>query len=192
MEIKRVLKYGSSIYLKHSSRQICNVLPLMNKHFIYKNLIIWISNSQAHPKENYDSYYEVIYLYSKGKTETFNKRAEFRAKPPNYWSGEGKEFIGLLTNCWYDIKKVLAGCLKKTEGGSKNNLKLHPCSMPEALARRAIKVSSREGDIVLDPFMGSGTTAVACKMLNRKFIGFEIDPEYYKMARWRLAMTGRP
>ena len=47
--------------------------------------------------------------------------------------------------------------------------------------------ASKEGDIVLDAFVGSGTTAVACKQLGRKFIGFEISPEYCKIAEKRLA-----
>jgi DNA modification methylase len=49
-----------------------------------------------------------------------------------------------------------------------------------------IKVSSNKNDLVLDPFMGSGTTAVASKLLNRNFIGFELNKEYLKMAEGRL------
>lgn len=52
-----------------------------------------------------------------------------------------------------------------------------------------IKVNSKQGEIILDPFMGSGTTAVACKELNRKWVGFEIDPEYVKIAEERLRDT---
>jgi len=53
---------------------------------------------------------------------------------------------------------------------------------------KLIKVSTKEGDTVLDPFMGSGTTGVACKLLNRNFIGIEIMPEYFKIAKKRLNM----
>ena len=49
-----------------------------------------------------------------------------------------------------------------------------------------ITLGSRENDLVLDPFMGSGTTAIACRILNRKFIGFELNPEYHKIAEARL------
>ena len=55
------------------------------------------------------------------------------------------------------------------------------------LPENFIKISTNENDVVLDPFMGSGTTAVACKKLNRRFIGFEINPEYCKIAEKRLA-----
>lgn len=62
----------------------------------------------------------------------------------------------------------------------------HPTEKPLELIRRMIKVSSKPGDLVLDPFMGSGTTAVACKQLGRQFLGFERDLEYLKMAEERL------
>ncbi len=62
----------------------------------------------------------------------------------------------------------------------------HPTQKPEKLFRRMIQASSNEGDIVLDIFSGSGTFAFACKSLKRKFIGFEIDPEYVKISNKRL------
>lgn len=189
-ELKRVLKLSGSLYFKHSSKQIGKILPLLSCFFTFRNLIIWISNSMAHPYRNYDSYYEPIYFYTKTIKYTFNKKAEFREKPKNYWSGSGKEFVGILCNCWYDIKKVQAGCLKKTEGGTVGNKKLHPCSMPVRLAERAIKVSSNPGDLVLDPFMGSGTTGIACKRLGRNFIGIELDKKYFELAQNRVNEEG--
>ena len=62
----------------------------------------------------------------------------------------------------------------------------HPTQKPEKLFRRIIKASSNEGDLVLDCFMGSGTTAFACKSLNRNFIGFEISKEYCDIINKRL------
>ena len=62
----------------------------------------------------------------------------------------------------------------------------HPTIKPLELVKRHIKNSTNENDLVLDPFMGSGTTAVACKELGRNFIGFEIDEKYHKIAVDRL------
>ncbi len=62
----------------------------------------------------------------------------------------------------------------------------HPTEKPLPLIELIVRVSSNEGELVLDPFMGSGTTAVACKDLDRNFLGFELEPEYIKMARARL------
>ena len=64
---------------------------------------------------------------------------------------------------------------------------LHSCQKPEKLIRILLNQYSNENDVVFDPFMGSGTTAVACKQLNRNFIGFEISQEYVDIANKRLA-----
>jgi len=63
---------------------------------------------------------------------------------------------------------------------------INPCVKPIKLMSYLVTLGSREGDVVLDPFIGSGTTAIACRMLSRKFIGYEIDKEYYDIARARL------
>lgn len=63
---------------------------------------------------------------------------------------------------------------------------LHPTIKPLELVKRHIKHSTKEGDIVLDCFAGSGTTLKACKDLNRQYIGFEINEKYYNIAKDRL------
>lgn len=63
---------------------------------------------------------------------------------------------------------------------------VHPAEKPVDLIKRFIRVSSKENDIILDPFLGSGTTAVAAKDLNRRYIGYEIDSEYFYIAKERL------
>lgn len=65
----------------------------------------------------------------------------------------------------------------------------HPTIKPLEMTERFIRNSSREGEVVLDPFMGSGTTGAACKRLNRKFIGMEINEQFYNMAKMRIAET---
>ena len=64
--------------------------------------------------------------------------------------------------------------------------RLHPAPFPEQLAQDHIISWSNEGDIVLDPFMGSGTTAIACINTNRKYIGFELDKHYCDIANERI------
>jgi len=66
---------------------------------------------------------------------------------------------------------------------------LHPTQKPIKLLQRIIKASSNQGDLILDPFMGSGTTAVACKQTDRRFIGIEISQEYVDIANKRLKQT---
>lgn len=71
-------------------------------------------------------------------------------------------------------------------GFRKDERKVHEAQKPLSLIEMLIKLTTREGHVVLDPFMGSGTTAVAAKRLHRHFIGFEIKPEYYHNANNRL------
>lgn len=73
----------------------------------------------------------------------------------------------------------------KTAGGKR----VHPTQKPEWLLERIILATSNPGDIIFDPFMGSGTTAVVAKKLNRSFLGTEINPTYYKTALERLEKT---
>ena len=62
----------------------------------------------------------------------------------------------------------------------------HPTEKPEILIEWLVKIGSNEEDVILDPFIGSGTTAIACLKLNRKFIGIEKEDEYIKIANARI------
>ena len=62
----------------------------------------------------------------------------------------------------------------------------HPTEKPEKLLERILLIGSKDDDIVLDPFMGSGTTGVVAKRLNRDFIGIEIDNEFFQVAKKRI------
>ncbi len=62
----------------------------------------------------------------------------------------------------------------------------HPAVYPTYIVQELIKLLSKEGDIVLDPFCGSGTTCIAAKTLNRNYLGIEINPEYVALANERL------
>ena len=84
---------------------------------------------------------------------------------------------------------------KLTHGGCMNvlnfkpvrgNNKLHSCEKPIELIKYLIEASSKEADVIIDPFMGSATTAMACAALNRNFVGCEIDKEYYEAAKRRF------
>ena len=74
--------------------------------------------------------------------------------------------------------------LFRSVGGEAND---HPAPMHETLARDVVATWSSPGDVVLDPFSGSGTTAKAAKELGRRFLGLEINPEYCAIAERRIA-----
>jgi site-specific DNA-methyltransferase (adenine-specific) len=84
----------------------------------------------------------------------------------------------------YDCKDGLRypkSILKHAPIGGNDKKNIHPTQKPEMLIEWIVKSSSKEGDLVLDSFSGSGTTAVVCKRLRRNFIGFEKDKKYYKV-----------
>ncbi|OQB01609.1 MAG: Modification methylase DpnIIB [Parcubacteria group bacterium ADurb.Bin216] len=73
-----------------------------------------------------------------------------------------------------------------SEGRNTKYRNIHPTVKPLALMEYLVKLVSREGQVVLDPFMGSGTTGMACKRLGREFIGIEMMPDYMEIAKARI------
>jgi len=77
---------------------------------------------------------------------------------------------------WYE-----SACVNKKEKSVGN----HPTQKPLALLERIITATTKEGDIVLDPFNGAGTSGIACAKLNRKYVGIELDKEYLEISKRR-------
>lgn len=140
----------------------------------------------------YTNCFEFMFVFSKGTPKTFNPIREKTVR-------HGKEM--LVHNKGADgVNKKILKELKKEKtknniwsyavgfGGSTNDKIAfqHPAIFPEKLAEDHILSWSNEGDIILDPFMGSGTTGKACKRLNRNFIGIELDLNYYMIAQERI------
>jgi site-specific DNA-methyltransferase (adenine-specific) len=113
------------------------------------------------------------------RTETGKERVKYEFHA-NTKSSNYKPFTGKVT----EIKppERLPSSIQKfnTEVG------LHPTQKPTELLKYLIKTYSNEGDLILDPFMGSGTTLIAAQQLNRKWIGIEINPDYVQLAKKRL------
>ena len=89
----------------------------------------------------------------------------------------------------YDTAKMINGGKQMRnlwEINAQRHVTKHPTEKPEILLERIILLGSKQGDTILDPFTGSGTTGVVAKRLNRNFIGFEISSEYFEMAQNRI------
>jgi DNA modification methylase len=99
---------------------------------------------------------------------------------------EEKNNRKLMGNANNTAEKASKGFERFDTLPAKNN---HPTVKPIALMEYLVKMVSREGQVVLDPFMGSGTTGMACKKLNRDFIGIEMMPEYMEIAKCRIEAT---
>ena len=141
----------------------------------------------------YEQEFEFMFVLSKGKPKTFNP-----IKIPCKWAGTQswgkcsyyKTNDGVLTpKEKYVISdtKIKGNIFEYLTGSTKAGKIKHPAVFPEQLATDHIITWSSEGDIVLDCFMGSGTTAVSCVKNNRNFIGFEISKEYCEIAEQRIS-----
>lgn len=164
-ECFRVLKDNGSIWIAGTYHNIYLMGHLLNKSgFTLLNEILW-HKTDATPNISCSRFvadHENFIWARKGNKHTFN----------------------------YDKMKSLNGGTQmrsiwpkgKTSGGKK----VHPTQKPNWLLERVLLSTSNEGEIVFDPFMGSGTTAVVAKKLNRNFLGCEINPEYLELANKRL------
>jgi len=86
-----------------------------------------------------------------------------------------------MKSVWRDIWKLPAADRSEKTFGK------HPTQKPEEIIKRAVIASSNIGDLVFDPFCGSGTTGVICKKLNRKFVGIDSNSEYLDIAKKRIS-----
>jgi site-specific DNA-methyltransferase (adenine-specific) len=161
--------------------------------FNLHDTMIWKKDSCAFPEQNrYYPNFEYMFVFSKGTPSTFHAIED----RPNKWAGQNvhgtfRNPDGSITNrnmTWKSsICKDVGIRFNVWEIPSeKANKTGHPAVFPQRLARDHIISWSNEGDIVLDPFMGSGTTALACIETNRKYIGFEISLPYYEIIQERI------
>lgn len=195
-ECFRILKPTGSFYLMTIDRHLEWKMPIMATHGIFINLIKWRNVSTVASKKQFWPSVQPILLYGKTKDYKFNANAELRKQMltakgmPTRW-GKGKELqVGRLLDYWDDIKNIYVGSKPNEEAilaPGRKVQKAHPCQMPEMLPGRAILFSTDENDIVLDPFSGSSTTGIACKKLNRQFIGSELSAEYFELSKNRVA-----
>ena len=165
-EVYRVLKPTGQFFLNLKSGTINKTLVTPHwieflesfKQFKLKSYIIWkYSGSFDSTKVRFHLDYEIIYHLSKTDDITINYEVD--EKDP-------------LTSVWHIPHFITK--------------RLHPVQMPEALAEKIIKRGSKEGDLVLDVFAGSGTSLVVAKKLNRDFIGIEINPEHINTIKERI------
>lgn len=166
-ECVRILKDDGTIWISgtlHNHPSIGMILKQLKLWII--NDIIWFKPN-APPliqKNRFVPSTELIWVASKSKRYYFNYEMAT-------YLGQGKQ----MRNLW--------------EIPAERHKTPHPTEKPEKLLERIILIGSKEGDTILDPFMGSGTTGVVAKRFNRNFIGIEIDEEYFQIAQKRIEST---
>ncbi|MHC4742014.1 MAG: DNA-methyltransferase [Planctomycetota bacterium] len=182
-ECKRVLKSNGSFYIAIGDEHAADVKYIADEiGLIMRNWIIWHYTFGQQTRGKFArAHTHIFYFVNDGGEFTFNDHAvrvpsdrqliynDRRANP------QGK----MPDDVWNSYSRV-CGTFKERQGW-------HPCQMPEGLLKRIIVVSSNEGDCVLDPFSGSGTTAAVAFQLGRNYAGIEISEEYCENSRKRLA-----
>lgn len=161
-ESARVMAKGGAMIIFMAAIKVETTIELAEKHgFYYKTTGIWHKLNPMPRNMNLhfvNSTETWLYFIYKKKTGTFNNK-------------------GMLLHDFIETAVTPAGERKYGK---------HPTQKPEALMEHFISVLSNEGECVLDPFMGSGTTGVVAKRNNRNFIGIELDKHYFAMAEQRI------
>lgn len=190
----RVLKQGGSIaYQVGNYVNDGKVYPLdcllfsyfLECGFIPRNRIVWTFEHGLHCKKRLSGRHETILWFTKGDEYTFNLdeiRVPQKYPGKKHYKGEKKgqmsgNPLGKNPGDVWSISNVKNNHPEKTE---------HPCQFPLDLIRPLVKALSNPGDVVLDPFMGSGTVAVAAAQLDRIYLGFEIFEKNINIANERL------
>ena len=192
VQCHRVLKDTGSMYLHCDWHANAHLRILMDEIFggeNFQNEIIWCYSGPTNVKNYYPRKHDNIYFYSKTNNHIFNTpripyRGKLRVGGKTSWSGSEKDVTEYLARgkaCedWWIEFPALQRNEKERLG--------YPTQKPEALLRRIIEASSNKGDIILGPFLGSGTTAYCAKKLNRKCIGIEIEEKYCEIAANRCS-----
>ena len=197
-ELYRIIKIGGVVVwnvndrIKNGSKSLTSFKQaiLFNKiGFNVNDVMIWEkTNPMPQVKQpRYNQVFEYMFVFSKGKPKTFNPimvncksaNKEYKSTCKKITKGKDREYKEFKIN----KQKIDNNIWKFAVAQNKTS---HSAVFPLELPLRHIRSWSNEGDIILDPFMGSGTTGVACKKLNRKFIGIELSEEYYNIAVRRI------
>lgn len=178
-EFNRILKPDGNLILFQGWSNVLETRAVLDEMFFLKNWIIYDRIKGRGAKTNFVSTREDILWYVKDEGNyKYNKMSSTILKKTGGTIGNrnGNKYRA-LSNVWTDISPIVPWSQEKVA---------HPTQKPVQLLERIVNIFSDEGDIVLDCFAGSGTTAVACKKHKRHFICFEKNSEYVHIAQKRL------
>ena len=181
-ECKRVVSDDGSIWVNIKNRVNDGVVmpPFWIQDFFQdmylKNLIIWNFDWGGSTNKRFAPRYEFVFWFVKDKDNYRFNLDDVKVPALNYRPDRYKSQLKNPTDVWRI--SMVSGNFEERTG--------HPAQYPEELIERIIKTGSNPGDVIMDPFMGSGTTAVVAKKLGRHYLGYEVVKEYCDMAEERL------
>lgn len=191
-KLVKILKPTASIYICGDFRSSSAIQQVGEKYFKVRNRIVWERDKGRGAKSNWKNNTEDIWFFTMSNDYTFNLDAVKLKKKviapyrengkPKDWeeSEDGNYRLTHPSNIWTDITIPFWSMPENTE---------HPTQKPEKLLAKIILASSNENDVIFDPFLGSGTTSVVAKKLNRNYVGIEMDKTFASIAEKRLELA---
>ena len=178
--IKRILKPNATLWVIGSYHNIYRI------GYLLQNLGYWILNDVIWRKTNPMPNFKGTRFTNAHETLIWASPTKNNKYTFNYQTMKKLNDNKQMRSDW-----LINICSGKERLKDKNNQKVHNTQKPEELLYRVILSSTKPGDIVLDPFFGTGTTGAVCKKLGRKFIGIEKNPIYIKEAKKRILSIER-
>ena len=188
--LRRATAAGGWVYFMQREKNAEFVLrALRESGWNFQNLVVWKKKASAVPCANkFGLHYQVIAsAVNGGKARVFNRlRVVLPPQPEHKYPHENGVYV---TDVWDDIRELTSGYYAGKEPlRDENGERFHKQQAPLALLARIILSSSRPGDVVFDPFAGTGTTLVAAGLLGREAAGVEIDPLNVECIQNRVAL----
>jgi site-specific DNA-methyltransferase (adenine-specific) len=197
-EASRILKSNGTLYICGFSEILADLkLPSM-KFFKHCKWLVWHYKNKANLSNDWGRSHESILILRKGKDRIFNvdnvriPYSEHTLKYPSHPQAKTSQYGNGKSHTWVpnpkgakpkDVLEIPTTCNGMHEKTP------HPTQKPEELLRKIILASSNEGDIVFDPFLGSGTTAVCAEQLKRKWLGSDLSTKYLEWAVNRIELV---
>ena len=197
-ELKRIIKPNGAIVLTASQPFTTTLISSNMKMFKYcwywkKNMVTGVSLAKTQPMrcvEDVVIFYSMPPVFNKELVKSQIKDRVVKDGRPNGSGSNGGEHIKMSQRTQTQRPMVNPRNLLDIKCVSNSGVhKLHPTQKPIKLMEYLIRTYTNEGETVLDFTMGSGTTGVACKNLNRRFIGIEKDEKYFEIAKQRIETT---
>jgi site-specific DNA-methyltransferase (adenine-specific) len=187
-EMVRVTKPSGSIFLHNIPKWLTYYATYLNEIANFKHWISWDAPTAPMGKSLQPAHYGILFytkelkgskIYELRYPHKRDRKQGFLLKDYGGKKDSLHPFGPLVSDVWTDIHRI------------KHNTKRdpHPCQLPIHLLDRLVLMSTDENDIVLDPFSGTGTTAISAKRLGRRYIGFEIDNDYVEISQQKLERT---
>jgi len=184
-ELVRIAKPSGSIFVHNIPKWLSYYAAILNRHAHFKHWIAWHAPTSPMGKSLQPAHYGVLFyvkdlkqakIYEIRMPHERERRSSYLRKDYGGKKAGLHPFGPLVSDVWTDIHRIKH---KKYRDD-------HPCQLPVSLLERLILMATDEGDVVLDPFVGAGTTAVAAKKLGRNYIGFDVDSMYKKISETNI------